>query len=333
MVTAPQWLRHLSMAFDRRRPAPGGSATMGGLRDSRVVAACTLAACGLLQGCGGSSPSGSDSGWNESRDSGPSDSGATDAGPGAPDSGSADAGQRPDSGTVDAGVTTFWCRTDFPSEIRAIWGRSSSDVFVTAQGAVAHWDGGSWGPLQGLGNGSTLLTGIHGELTGADVWAVGSAGAVYLLDAGQRWQSSSVAPPTTGTIYGVSGQDSEGAIAVGQAGLVLQAYGGQLWSSALTCPVSQPAADLYGVWASSACSWWAVGQFGTVVHVDGGTRDVLTPFAPRQMNGVHGVSDSDVWFAGEAGTIGHWNGQAFSSSILADAGVDLVAVYEAAAGD
>jgi hypothetical protein len=76
---------------------------------------------------------------------------------------------------------------------------------------------------------------------------------------------------------------------------------------------------LRGVWGSSAEDVWVVGAAGTVLHFDG---EAWTPFdsgTDRDLQAVHGTGPDDVWAVG-ADTIVRWDGAVWTEQL---AGVEL----------
>jgi hypothetical protein len=167
---------------------------------------------------------------------------------------------------------------------RAIWGTSSSDLWI---GAVAN----AW-PSHWNGQDADVHVDASGEIYGLwgsgadDVWAVGNSSA-----AGDLVQD----PYEDG-------------------GVILH-WNGQAWD-----PMpSTGAGNLYGVWGSRSEDVWAVGEGGDIVHWDG--RAWSAPAGPPHvvLFSIWGSGPNDVWAFGydEMG-IGalRWNGQTWARSEL-----------------
>lgn len=71
--------------------------------------------------------------------------------------------------------------------------------------------------------------------------------------------------------------------------------------------------SLHAVWASADDDVWAAGQAGTLLHFDG-QRWVKQALPTRHtITALWGSARNDVWAVGEKGTILHWNGSAWTS--------------------
>jgi hypothetical protein len=70
--------------------------------------------------------------------------------------------------------------------------------------------------------------------------------------------------------------------------------------------------DLYSVWGSSATDVWAVGEAGSIVHWDGTAWTEIPSGVHGVLRGVWASGTSDAWAVGENATILRWNGTAWA---------------------
>jgi hypothetical protein len=86
--------------------------------------------------------------------------------------------------------------------------------------------------------------------------------------------------------------------------------------------------QLLGIWGSSEQDLWSVGSQGHIVHYDGSTWTAVESGTTRTLHAVWGSSARDVWAVGELGTVLHFNGTSWSSAI-ADRVPERSATYSA----
>jgi hypothetical protein len=70
---------------------------------------------------------------------------------------------------------------------------------------------------------------------------------------------------------------------------------------------------LWSVWGNSSSDVFAVGDAGTILHWDGTAWSAMSSGTSNSLRGVWGTSSSDVFALGSGGTIRHWNGTAWSA--------------------
>jgi hypothetical protein len=70
--------------------------------------------------------------------------------------------------------------------------------------------------------------------------------------------------------------------------------------------------DLFDVWGSAASDVWAAGDQGTLLHWDGQAWALVDAGTSVRLSAVWGLRADDVYIAGASGTILHWNGKAWS---------------------
>src|SRR5215471_8242835 len=70
--------------------------------------------------------------------------------------------------------------------------------------------------------------------------------------------------------------------------------------------------SLFAVWGSEASDVWMVGEAGTILHWDGSAWTSASSGTTNILRGVWGSGESDVWAVGDLGTIVHWDGSAWT---------------------
>ena len=122
----------------------------------------------------------------------------------------------------------------------------------------------------------------------------------------------------TGTWYGVWSASASDTWVVGDAGRIIH-FDGATWSDV----ASGTKARLLAVWGSAANDVWASGDSGTLLHWDGAAWTARAPAPATGALGLDisisnialvklwGTSANDVWSAGDAGMIQHWDGAAW----------------------
>jgi hypothetical protein len=224
-------------------------------------------------------------------------------------------------------------------------GISSSDVWAVGayvdvstnryRSLTLHYTGSSWSlvPSPNVGTNSNFLLGVE-AVTATDVWAVG-----YVLDEassvktfilhfnGTSWSIvPSPNPAVSGNyLFGVSATASNDIWAVGATYVasatnlqtLIVHYNGSSWSKvASPNRVVNTANLLLDVDATSSSQAWAVGfangteGFERVVLKWNGATWSMPPaaFGAGKLFAVDSVSPGDVWAAGAAGLIQHWDG-------------------------
>ncbi len=285
-----------------------------------VALALGSVACGSSTKGAGTAAGGSDaqSGGGHAG-SGPGDSsvgGAGGAGPGdgppdvAPDGGpdAASDAPRPPADLTGICTESGWCwQRPRPqgNDLSGIWVAAEDDVWVVGYGGtIIHWDGRAWA--------SRAIAGVHDNLytvwgTGSEVW-VGGAGVAHHWKAGGWTQDLG---PTSGA-QRIFGTGPANVWMVTDVPGFANHYNGQIWAQ-----VALPAAGstCRSVWASGAQDvWLACDQ---LLHYDG------AGFTSFNVAGgeLSGSGPSDVWALGaQAGSVAHWNGQAWITTATAVAG-------------
>jgi hypothetical protein len=109
------------------------------------------------------------------------------------------------------------------TDIRSVWGNSTSDVFAVGYGStILHYDGSTWTPT--VSDATASLDGVWGS-TGSDVFAVGYGGTILHYD-GSSW--TQMASGTGSWLQGVWGSSASDVFALGYGNTVLH-YDGSSW--------------------------------------------------------------------------------------------------------
>jgi hypothetical protein len=225
-------------------------------------------------------------------------------------------------------------------DLTAVWVHDRSTAWaVGPAGLIERWDGTRWSPVQdGFGGTPTTedLTAIWGS--GADdVWAVGKNGTALHFD-GANWQSHSYDVPTHADLLAVWGRGRDDVWATGAGGVLLH-WTGAAWYTA----TSGTKEDLHGIWASAGGDVWAVGDTSASVHWDGAAwvasppppptwgSDVSYPpppdMLPKNLYAVWGEGPDNVWVAGDAGVMLHFDGQQWRPASILGLGQNYRAIW------
>jgi hypothetical protein len=205
-----------------------------------------------------------------------------------------------------AGAATEWQRVRTPLDddtdapLYTIWGTSADDVRIAGRSFVLRIEG-----TEDFIN-SNILT------------------KTTLDDGGVAWQGT----PGSASVLGLWGTSANDVWLVGdnssyapwQLGLTLHGTGGADGSITWTEVDSQSSVRLRAIWGSSANDIWAVGDIGTIRHIDGATSkawDVIASPTTAALHAVWGSAADDIWAVGEAGTIIHYDGKAWTKTIAA----------------
>ncbi|MBI5487551.1 MAG: DUF4215 domain-containing protein [Deltaproteobacteria bacterium] len=99
------------------------------------------------------------------------------------------------------------------------------------------------------------------------------------------------------------------------------------------CPVAVSAtADLYAVGGSAPDDVWIVGDAGTILHWDGAAWTSTTS-GTRALRGVWAAGASDAWAVGDAATIFSWDGSGWSAESAGGAVANLFGVWGSSTDD
>lgn len=218
-----------------------------------------------------------------------------------------------------------------PAFLGAIWGTSSSDVWIGGKILYIQRDDGqfgevAWRSVATDGGGTAwapglqdytfdMVQGIWGSGPD-DVWMVGSKSNNVPFGVHSNGAAAPGAVPAwkeldTQSLAGLNavwGSGPNDVWAVGDNGTIRHAgAGAAVW----TIIESPTAANLRGIWGSGPNDVWVVGEHGTLLHYDGKAwRTVVGGFVPGtapHLYGVWGSGPNDVWAVG-SGIVMHYSG-------------------------
>ena len=235
---------------------------------------------------------------------------------------------------------TSWSSALDPAALQLVWltgvsGTSGSDVFAVGEGfaddeggdtygAILHYDGSVWSPMDGPAIGPELDAALSSvsSSSATEAYAVGfnfnivngREDATILRYDGSAWSAMGVPASDQLVLHDVWSRTGEGAVAVGvelaesgDASGALLRLDGATWA-----PVPASDAILNAVWGSAADDVFAVGENGTILHFDGSAAAPMTSPTNEALVDVWGNSGTDVYAVGLSGTILHYDGAAWS---------------------
>ncbi len=219
-----------------------------------------------------------------------------------------------------------------PALAGAIWGTSSSDVWVAGKILTMQrgnnsvrelaWrsvdaDGGiGWAPAVQVSTFDTVR-GIWGSGP-EDIWIVGTksaSGSPFAAHSDGVTPDGGGAPTWTeldtqslSGMYAVWGSGPNDVWAVGDYGTIRHGSAG---AELLTIVESPTTENLRGIWGSGPKDVWAVGEHGTLLHYDGVEWRTATggfvPGTKPHLYSVWGSGPNDVWAVG-SGIVMHYSG-------------------------
>ncbi len=212
----------------------------------------------------------------------------------------------------------------------SIWGSAARDIWVSSRRQVIHYDGQTWNKdpvASALAAVSGSALALHGS-SGSDVWLVGSNLALHYNGA---WGDLSAQ---------LTGQWSS--VFSGGSDVFLAGSSDSSLGHLSTTPPSSPRLErsqslslrpfqLHGVDADNVWLVGAGGQSGLWGRSRALTlkTDAVTQ---RGLNGLWGSSDTDLWAVGDDATLLHWDGDAWTRTVLPAIG-DLTAIWGRSAQD
>lgn len=225
-----------------------------------------------------------------------------------------------------------------------MFGHGDTMVFVGTGGTISIAGGGGLSPVESPTN--VTLRDVH-SADGDVFWAVGDGG-VLLKGQGSSW--AQVGMPTSANLYKVYAHGPADAYAVGDGGTVVH-YDGVSWSLVTGLPGTIASVNFRAVWVASDgtatitgekgvmlqgtaeggflylgsllddgylndiwaddTAMVAVGDLSEVYRLEASWENQNTP-TTQHLRSVWGVAADDIWAAGWAGALIHWDGLAWT---------------------
>lgn len=217
-------------------------------------------------------------------------------------------------------------------KLNRVWGSAPDDVWVVGEeGAVAHFDGRAWTPVElpapapATQQGPIAYYGVSGH-DARHVFICAREGYLFGYD-GTTWTQVLQAPGKGGkplNLRDLSFRATFGSL-VGDAGQLFHYTPESGWQGQQTTDGSV----FYGVWSGNS-GVWMVGTDGLIARSDHGSftldRDKLSA-AGTLLNAVTGTSDSDLWAVGEQGSMLHFDGAEWKIHTMPGAPATLFDVW------
>lgn len=271
------------------------------------------------------------------------------------------------SGKVAHWNGSSWSISTVPSaaDIKSIAAVSSSDIWAVGQsGKIWRWNGSAWA-YYGTEGSDTLNNAVM--IDAQNGWAVGNNGRIIVYglsyDTSGTFQSAIIDTGTPSPVWSVASWVETltigGDVTVAtRSGATASPDGSwSSWSAELTTPngstITSPSArylqyritftngenpsvsprldaitiqynlatseHLYVISALSSSNVWAAGSAGTIIHFDGTSWTKHTDTGNETWSAMDFISSSDGWVAGSNGSVAHWNGSSWSESSVPSA--------------
>jgi len=191
--------------------------------------------------------------------------------------------------------------------------------------------GGTWSSLKA----PTITAAVFavGGVSASDYYVGTSAGNIYRYSNGVLPSSAINATAYSGGIQSIWGRTSSEVWAVGSSGNAIRINNG---SPTTVTAVPSGITNLYGVGGppSPSSHVWIVGAGGFIARsVNGTTWSTLLSGITTDLNTVIALSDTDVWIAGDAGVLLHWDGTTLKPVAGPFGNRTLTKLHSPAAGD
>lgn len=245
--------------------------------------------------------------------------------------------QLPDEGGVLLWTPSTVAQAGTPENINAIWGASSSDIWIAGQAGsnvLQHWNGTSWSSYTGAESGDMVALWGSGS---SDVYAAGGTKIQHWN--GSAWADTASAASTS--LLAIWGSSATDVYACGLSGTLVHSSGGAFAAVAGNPLGSEDCAAIWGsssndvyvgeanvyhwngstwsdagagisgvraIWGTSPSDVWVGGTSGNVVHFDGTSWSAPIAVGSSDVGGIWGTSTSDVYLVNRAGSIWHYNG-------------------------
>jgi hypothetical protein len=221
-----------------------------------------------------------------------------------------------------------WTELPRPETSVKMTGTGPSDVWFFWPHSISHWDGQTLEDCASWGVPAARGGRLRGLATDySDLWMLEGTSLARSVNGGDFVQDEHV--------YGTRGFDARpGAGVFAVAGLddgnpgvqpIARHFDGTAWTD-IACPATAGADQLLlSAKAFAANDAWFAGDAGTVFHWDGTTCTLVPhPLASTPYTVIEGTAPNDVWFFGASATL-HWDGTSLTRYAQTIAATDAFA--------
>jgi hypothetical protein len=192
---------------------------------------------------------------------------------------------------------------DFNTEYAAIWADANGAGFVLDTFGSVHSSTNAWAPV------ATTLVGVPAGLEGrgpSDLYAFGESGGVAHYNG--TWSSVTTTTDPFLELHAFSlGPTTVWAVGKDGLGKAAKLVGAQ-W---VDLPLPAQTQELFGVYAASDTSVFAVGGGGVILHYDGTAWSPMVSGVLNDLYAISGTSETDVFAVGN-NIVLHYDGSAWS---------------------
>ena len=197
----------------------------------------------------------------------------------------------------------------------------SGDTLIVDGAEVDTWTGSAWnatplpGPLPAPGFSISSLGDVDVAPGHAAEWL--ATGSDLVAWSGGQWDTSGLATPfALGDIFGAQGGPAVYTLAQQASGPGVVLGRRDASAFAWSFAPGSPSISAAGgpTWGSSEDDLWVAGATGSILHFTGAAF-TSTVLGSEPIIGISGTSASNVWALDVAGNVYRWNGTAWSSSI------------------
>ena len=204
---------------------------------------------------------------------------------------------------------TNWARQQTPTleALVAVWAIGANDAFAGGEnGVMLRWNGTAWTTLAFPS--SSTVSALWGTAAN-NVYATTQAGEIFRFN-GTTWTLSFTIAAPLWTIFGASAND---VYAASENGSVLRQVGSG-WS-VLPAPL---AGRLTGIWLTGPSSVYvaglaSAGTSGIAFRYNGTSWSSLQPGTTPSLTSIWGLTESELYATGDAGTLLRFNGNQWST--------------------
>jgi hypothetical protein len=200
-----------------------------------------------------------------------------------------------------------WTSTSDTLDVLGLWGSSSTNVYAVGGKKIQRFDGASWTEVSS--GASNPLLSIWGS-SSTDIYAGGFSGTLVHSTGGAFTPvaSTGIGVEAISAIWGSSSSD----VYVGATNVYR--YNGSTWGT-----VSTGLSNVRAIWGSSSTDIWMGATAGNMTHYNG-TSWTTSTVGTANISGIWGTSATDVYMVNRVGEIWHYNGTSWVKYALTDTG-------------